>query len=99
MKPDTFAIIDSQFVIAWDDLQTRLDGRQLRARCRCAECRALALRGIDIEVADDIVVDALSPLGYGVQLHFSDGHNRGVFPWNYLRELALAHSQKNDRNG
>ncbi|WP_413049183.1 gamma-butyrobetaine hydroxylase-like domain-containing protein [Pseudomonas phoenicis] len=26
--------------------------------------------------------------GYGVQLVFSDGHDCGIYPWDYLRELG-----------
>jgi DUF971 family protein len=33
-------------------------------------------------------IDAL-PIGrYAIQLHFSDGHDRGIYPWAYLRELS-----------
>jgi DUF971 family protein len=24
----------------------------------------------------------------GVQLFFSDGHNRGIYPWAYLRQIV-----------
>ena len=27
---------------------------------------------------------------YALQLVFSDGHERGIFPWGYLRELGAA---------
>jgi DUF971 family protein len=30
----------------------------------------------------------VNPQGYGVQLVFDDGHERGIYPWSYLRELA-----------
>jgi DUF971 family protein len=31
----------------------------------------------------------MRPVGsYAVQLVFSDGHERGIFPWVYLRELG-----------
>jgi DUF971 family protein len=33
-------------------------------------------------------VTAFGPTGYGVQLVFSDGHARGIFPWAYLASLA-----------
>ena len=25
----------------------------------------------------------------GLQVVFSDGHRRGIFPWEYLRQLAM----------
>lgn len=33
---------------------------------------------------------SLEPVGnYGVQPHFSDGHNSGIFSWDYLYQLGL----------
>jgi DUF971 family protein len=33
---------------------------------------------------------SLEPVGnYGVQPHFSDGHNSGIFSWDYLHQLGL----------
>ncbi|RUW64645.1 gamma-butyrobetaine hydroxylase-like domain-containing protein, partial [Mesorhizobium sp. M4B.F.Ca.ET.049.02.1.2] len=25
---------------------------------------------------------------YAIRLVFSDGHDRGIYPWSYLREIA-----------
>ncbi|HYQ49053.1 MAG TPA: DUF971 domain-containing protein, partial [Pseudomonas sp.] len=33
-------------------------------------------------------IERVEPQGYGVQLVFSDGHERGIYPWPYLRELG-----------
>ncbi|MBH8614570.1 DUF971 domain-containing protein [Pseudomonas mohnii] len=33
------------------------------------------------------VID-LHSQGYGLQLIFSDGHDRGIYPWPYLAQLA-----------
>jgi DUF971 family protein len=35
-----------------------------------------------------VAVSGFAPMGYGVQLRFSDGHDKGVFPWAYLAEIA-----------
>ena len=64
--------------------------RTLRSRCRCAECRSLAQRGIAVETGENVsVIEAAAYGPNAVQLVFSDGHNRGIFPFAYLRELAL----------
>ena len=88
------AVIDGKFVFGWNNRQIELSGQQLRRRCRCAECRSQSLAGAVVaaesEPADHMDILAASPMGYGVQLHFSDGHNRGVFPWSYLVEIADA---------
>jgi DUF971 family protein len=67
-----------------------LAGHRLRAACRCAGCEH-ARRGGDATAVDSAVrLQRVSPIGeFGLQLHFSDGHERGIYPWPYLRELAL----------
>jgi prepilin-type processing-associated H-X9-DG protein len=37
----------------------------------------------------DLTITGLASVGrYAVNLAFSDGHARGIYPWAYLRELA-----------
>ena len=37
----------------------------------------------------DVVITALEPVGnYAVQPHFSDGHNTGIYTWDYLYSLG-----------
>jgi DUF971 family protein len=37
----------------------------------------------------DVVIDGLEPVGhYAVQPHFSDGHDSGIFSWEYLYHLG-----------
>jgi DUF971 family protein len=72
-----------------EDGPTSIAAADLRAACRCAPCRAARLRGepapIDAGVA---LVEALPVGHYAVQLRFSDGHDRGIYPWDWLQELA-----------
>ncbi len=68
----------------------RINHQLLRSACLCAHCRARRMRG-EIRLVDaDVSVVAVIPMHYGVQLIFSDGHDRGIFPWRYLHELAGA---------
>jgi DUF971 family protein len=61
----------------------------LRAECRCADCTALRRAGGRPEVDSAIRLLAIEPVGaYGVQLIFSDRHDRGIYPWPYLEKLA-----------
>ncbi|MES2940975.1 MAG: DUF971 domain-containing protein [Pseudomonadota bacterium] len=78
--------------LRWADGETHLAATHLRARCQCAQCRQLRRQGKDIAVAPGIALDEALPVGaYGLQLRFSDGHDRGIYPWHMLRELAAAH--------
>lgn len=37
----------------------------------------------------DIGISKLEPVGnYALQLYFSDGHNTGIYSWDYLHELG-----------
>jgi DUF971 family protein len=77
--------------IGWDDdHEQRLDNVYLRSQCRCAECKSTVLRtGRALPVDPQTRITGIRPVGsYAVQLVFSDGHERGIFPWAYLRELG-----------
>ncbi|MDQ0039498.1 gamma-butyrobetaine hydroxylase-like domain-containing protein [Variovorax boronicumulans] len=75
----------------WGDEERYLATYQLlRASCPCADCKVLRAAGGDGNAGDDNVQLAdIQPVGaYGVQFVFSDGHDRGIFPWGFLRELV-----------
>lgn len=37
-----------------------------------------------------ILIDKVEPVGsYALKLHFSDGHNTGLYTWEYLRRMCL----------
>lgn len=61
----------------------------LRSQCKCADCKTLRLRSQNaLTVPPEILIREIRPVGaYGMQLVFSDGHDRGIYPWVYLREL------------
>lgn len=38
----------------------------------------------------NVKIGKIEPVGhYAVRLHFDDGHDTGIYSWEYLRELAL----------
>ncbi len=42
----------------------------------------------------EALVTAIDPVGnYAVQLHFSDGHNTGIYSWDYLHWLGANQAQ------
>ena len=42
----------------------------------------------------DVDITALEPVGvYGVQPHFSDGHETGIYTWPYLRDLGARQAE------
>ena len=66
-----------------------LPSETLRLRCRCAWCTRDRIEGRFPAAFAAVAVTKIDPLGgYAVNLGFSDGHARGIFPWVYLRDLA-----------
>jgi DUF971 family protein len=80
----------SALLITWQGGEgVRLDAPVLRAGCRCADCTAARRHGRTIATVESISIATMRPVGrYAVNLGFSDGHARGIYPWSLLRELA-----------
>ena len=75
--------------LSWaDGSESLLDHAELRRQCPCSQCRAFRLKGMAPLVDDRVRLIELNPQGYGVQLVFSDGHQRGIYPWAYLANLT-----------
>lgn len=76
--------------LVWDGAPAALAHAALRAACRCSHCESArrACAGPP-PPAPGVALDRIEVLGAGgLQLFFSDGHNRGIYPWAYLYELA-----------
>lgn len=42
----------------------------------------------------DVAIEKIEPQGkYAIKITFSDGHNTGLFSWNYLYELGKNHDK------
>jgi DUF971 family protein len=81
--------------LEWPDGPVSLSASLLRAACRCGRCRALGATEALAAAAAAALLQAVHPVGnYGVQLVFDDGHDRGIYPWVYLRELAQAQAPR-----
>ena len=81
-----------ELVLTWEDGVPHAFGASaLRAACRCAWCtRARAEERLPKDFPG-IAITSLSPIAdYALNLHFSDGHERGIYPFSYLRALAGA---------
>ncbi len=75
--------------LSWPDgRESLLRHADLRRQCPCSQCRAFRLRGVTPLVDESVRLIEVNPQGYGVQLVFSDGHQRGIYPWEYLAQLA-----------
>lgn len=44
---------------------------------------------------EDVNIDAIEPVGnYAIQFTFSDGHDTGIYTWDYLFELGVHQEAK-----
>jgi DUF971 family protein len=81
--------------IVWTDgTRQHLANARLRRHCRCADCKALRLQtGAALDVASQTTITEIRMVGhYAAQLIFSDGHERGIYPWVFLKAFDAEES-------
>jgi DUF971 family protein len=85
---------DGGVMVQWDDgKESRFAPRWLRIRCPCAACvdewsgqRTVS----EAQVKPDVRAHNLEPIGrYAVRIDWSDGHNSGIWSWDYLLEMRV----------
>lgn len=78
--------------VTWDNGKTiDYSAALLRERARDASSVRLEVNGLAVPAASSLTITNVEPIGnYAVRLAFSDGHDRGIFPWRYLSEIAAA---------
>jgi len=77
-------------IVEWEDGATsELPAVTLRREARDAFSRREKLDYGEIAVRPDLTITNLVQVGpAGVNVHFSDGHARAIYPFVYLRELS-----------
>ena len=78
--------------ITFDDgTEARLPFEFLRVLSPSAEVRGHGPGQEVLQVGKrEVDIEALEPVGnYAVQPRFSDGHNTGIYSWDYLHHLAI----------
>jgi DUF971 family protein len=98
VQPSQLKLIDPERLqIAWSDGQVRLYRvSDLRAQCPCATCRerrtappppANELPVLSAAETQPLRITAMHPTGrYAYSIHFSDGHDTGIYTLELLRE-------------
>jgi prepilin-type processing-associated H-X9-DG protein len=76
-------------LVADDGRRRALSATLLWAQCPSAQGRIRRERGLHRAPPDGLAIDSVQRIGvYGVNIAFSDGHARGIYPWPYLATLA-----------
>lgn len=85
-------LVSRELQIMWSDGSiTRFKDVDLRRACRCTDCRRESGGPGMISHSENIRILNINPVGaYAVQFCFDDRHDKGIFPWDYLRQLGRA---------
>src|SRR5579864_2187971 len=83
-------------LILWSDgHKSNYDAFSLRSSCPCAMCQGepgifgRTYSAPNANVSMDVVPEAMDPVGkYGLKITWSDGHNLGIYTFEYLRKLC-----------
>ena len=92
-------------VIEWaDGHESRFSVPELRRSCPCAACvsELTGQRILDpASIPDDLIQQDVRLVGnYAITIHFSDGHQTGIFTFNALRLMdTTGHSSAPDPQG
>ena len=78
--------------LVWPGGETaEIEAPTLRGACRCAWCTRARVDGTFAASFEAVAIERVVPIGdYAINIAFSDGHARGIFPWTFLRSLARA---------
>ncbi len=82
--------------IAFDDGRSfRLSCEFLRVHSPSAEVRGHGPGQETLQTGKkQVSITAIEPVGnYAVKLAFSDGHDTGIYSWDYLHDLGVKHAE------
>lgn len=85
---------NSEISINWsDEAETKYNAADLRRACPCAGCinEWTGEKMLKPEnVRDELSFSSISIVGrYALNFHFSDGHDTGIYSFDYLRKLSV----------
>ena len=83
---------DAEISIVWsDETESRYTAAELRRACPCAGCinEWTGEKMLKAEmVAEDLSFSSIAVVGrYALNFNFSDGHDTGIFSFQFLKQL------------
>ncbi|MFT6905515.1 MAG: DUF971 family protein [Oleiphilaceae bacterium] len=80
---------EADVTVTWKNgALSTISGHELRRYCACSECRARKVVGISlINVSSELAEVSLMGRN-ALHVKFSDGHERGIYPWPYLYAIS-----------
>ena len=108
MSPKKIKIFEkNKLQITWkDDSESRIDLKYLRDECPCASCKG---ETVLLKTYRPAKPASTSPEmykiknietvgGYAIQITWQDGHNTGIYSWEYLKQLDADQSDNKKHN-
>jgi len=82
--------------IAFENERFRLSCEYLRVYSPSAEVMGHGPGQETLQIGkEDVAIDAIEPIGhYAIKLVFSDGHDTGIYSWDYLYELGQNYTER-----
>lgn len=103
MKPKQIKIIDkAKLSVLWnDDTTTIISLKYLRDQCPCASCKGETILFKTFRPPqptmfspDMYKVKSIEVVGgYAIQIIWKDGHNTGIYSWDYLKTLETGEKE------
>ncbi len=100
MSPKQIKIADkTKLFIKWDDdSESIISLRYLRDECPCAICKGetiLFKTYMPEKKAEELpgmykIKNIETVGGYAIQISWGDGHNTGIYTWDYLKKLSTS---------
>ena len=80
----------NRLTVTWDDgVVSVLPLPYLRGWCPCAGCQGHSGHVRYQEPPEPMAAEEIHEMGaYAIAIRFSDGHDSGIFTWDWLRRLA-----------
>lgn len=105
-KPSDIQLIGNTVAIRWSDgSEDYFSMERLRALSPSAEQQGERdllgnrLGGSHITKFPGVTVTSWTPVGgYAIQFHFSDGHNTGLYAFDYLKHIARQEIPESDES-
>lgn len=88
---------EDKLKIVWDDeSMSEISLKYLREECPCANCKGETILLKTLRPARQnknapgryLITKMNIVGGYAVQIYWKDGHNTGIYSWQYLKTLA-----------
>lgn len=77
-------------VLSYQDQEFQLTAEFLRVHSPSAEVRGHGPQEAILQVEKkDVAITAIEPVGnYALKISYDDGHDSGLYTWDYLKDLA-----------